>query len=78
MSQLTDPNFYVEAGERAVKTAAQSALIAFGAEQVDLIAYGKDGLLVVAGLAIGGAVLSLLTSLASLRVGAPGSPSLVD
>lgn len=70
-------NFCKNAAERAAKTAAQSVLLAIGAAQgFDLFALDWRN---VAGAAIGGAILSLLTSIVSSPLGAVhGSPSLVD
>ena len=65
--------FLTAALERALKTAAQSALLVIGAEQVDALTVDWLGVL---GFAAGGAVLSVLSSLASAGVGNPG-PSLV-
>jgi Putative lactococcus lactis phage r1t holin len=68
--------FWKQAGERAIKSAAQALLglwvgaQAFNAWDVD---WKK-----AAGVALGGAILSLLTSLASAGVGKSNSPSLVD
>ena len=67
--------FWFDAAERAIKTAAQSALLILGAEQLNALTVDWVGLL---GYALGGALLSLLSSLASTRVGFPDSPSLVD
>lgn len=64
--------FWKAAAERAAKSAAQSALLVLGAEQVDVLAVSWAEL---AGLTAGGALLSLLTSLASAGVGNAG-PSL--
>jgi hypothetical protein len=58
--------FWLDAGERAIKTAAQSALLALGADKV-LDAMAADWANVGA-FAAGGAVLSLLTSIASTPV----------
>lgn len=54
--------FWVDACERAVKTAAQSAILAIGADQVNAVTVSWPE---VGGFALGGAVLSLLTSLAT-------------
>lgn len=55
--------------ERAVKTAAQSALLVFGADQVNAMhASWAD----VGGFAAGGFVLSVLTSLATSGFGGDG------
>ena len=65
--------FWLAALERAVKTAAQSALLVLGAEQINALnADWAD----VAGFALGGAVLSVLTSVASNSVGGHDGPSL--
>lgn len=48
--------------ERAVKTAAQSALLVLGADQVDALAASWGD---VGGFALGGFILSVLTSVAS-------------
>lgn len=55
--------------ERAVKTAAQSALLVFGADQINAMnASWADA----AGFAAGGFVLSVLTSLATSGFGGNG------
>ena len=67
--------FLLEATERAVKTAAQSALLLLGADQLNALSVDWGN---VAGFALGGFVLSLLTSLASKPLGSDdGSPSIV-
>jgi hypothetical protein len=67
--------FLLEATERAVKTAAQSALLLLGADQLNALSVDWSN---VAGFALGGFVLSLLTSLASKPLGSDdGSPSIV-
>ena len=67
--------FWTSALERAVKTAAQSVLLAVGADQ------GFDALTAdwatIGGFALGGAVLSILSSMASTAVSDPESPSIV-
>lgn len=67
--------FWQQAFERAVKTAAQSAILILGADQIDI---AQANLQRVAVFAAGGAVLSLLTSVASLPFGPAGTPSLVN
>ena len=64
--------FWKAAAERAVKTAAQSALLVLGADQVNAIAVDWPE---VGGFALGGAVLSMLTSLASGAFGPGEGPS---
>lgn len=74
--------FWKRALERAVKTAAQSVVLALG---VGLAATGAapqvNAWLVqwstVAGFAVGGFVLSVATSLASVKVGPADDPSVV-
>lgn len=56
----------LDAIERAAKTAAQSALLVIGADQFNVVAVDWPQVL---GFAAGGAVLSLLTSVASRRIG---------
>ena len=61
--------------ERAVKTAVQSVLLAVaGATGADLFTLDWR---TIGMAALGGAVLSVLTSIASLPFGPAGSPSLV-
>ena len=66
--------FWRDAFERAVKSAAQVALLVLGADQVNIISVDW---LTVGGFAAGGVVLSLLTSVASAGVG-DRTPSLVN
>ena len=67
--------FIKETIERAVKTAAQSAILVIGADQLDALSADWGN---VASFAIGGFVLSVLTSLASKPLGDDdGSPSVV-
>lgn len=62
--------------ERAVKTAAQSLLLFVGAAQgLDLFTLDWQRAL---GAAAAGALLSILTSVASLGIGPSDTPSLVD
>jgi hypothetical protein len=58
--------------DRAIKSAAQSAVLVFGADQVDALHADWE---LVGGFALGGFVLSVLTSLASSGIGHNG-PSL--
>ena len=68
--------FWKAATERAVKSAAQSAILVIGADQVvNAIAVDWPE---VGGFALGGAALSLLTSLISAPFGPTGSPSVVE
>jgi hypothetical protein len=67
--------FWLDAAERAVKTFAQTLLAYFGADVLDVLqADWAKGLSVAAGAV----VLSLLTSLLSVKFGSPGTASLVE
>lgn len=63
--------FWKAATERALKTAAQSAILVVGADQVNVV--GLD-FATLGGFAAGGALLSLLSSIASVPFS--GKPSL--
>jgi hypothetical protein len=66
--------FWEKAAERAAKTAAQAAILVFGADQVNaLTADWAD----IGGFALGGAVLSLLTSIITSGTGPDDDPSAV-
>lgn len=60
--------------DRATKTAAQSALLVLGADQVNALAADWQ---LVGGFALGGAALSVLTSLASGGIGRKGDAQLI-
>ena len=67
--------FWLEALERSLKTVAQSLIIMFtAAEGFNLFSVDWP---TAGGFALGGAVLSILTSIASAPFGANNSPSLV-
>lgn len=66
--------FWQYAFERAIKSAGQSAIIFIGAEQLNVVAFDWATL---GGFALGGALLSVLTSVASAPVGDDNSPSVV-
>jgi hypothetical protein len=67
--------FWMSAGERSVKTAAQVLIVFLGADLTDV--FGVDWRR-AAGIAVGAALVSVLTSLASSQVGeSKGTPSLV-
>ena len=75
MSFLTSKTFWADATERAVKTAAQAEILAIGASQgFNLFTLDYK---VAIGALLGGAFLSLLTSLASGGSGDTDSASLV-
>jgi hypothetical protein len=73
MKPLLTLAFWADAAERSIKTAAQSALLAFGADKV------LDALTAtwshVGYMALGGAILSLLTSIASAPVSSSTGPA---
>lgn len=65
--------FVRSAVERAVRGAASAALLVIGADQADVLALSWER---VAGFAGGGALLSLLGSLAAAPIGVKGSPAI--
>ena len=67
--------FWKEAIERAVKTAAQAVILVWGVGEAATDAFSWD-LAVGAGSAIAGFVISILTSLASAPFGEKGTPQL--
>lgn len=75
MSRMFTKRFWVETAERAAKTAGQAFLLAVGADQLNVLAGDWPTLL---GFAAGGAVLSVATSMASVKVGPEGTPSVVQ
>jgi len=67
--------FWIQTIERAIKSAAQGALLAIGAsEGFNLF---ESDLSVTLGFALGAAVLSVLTSLVSAPISQKGTPSIV-
>jgi hypothetical protein len=75
MSSLFKSVFWLDAAERAVKTAAQAGILAIGAsEGFNLFTLDWR---TFAGFAAGGAFLSMLMSVASAGVGDNESASLV-
>lgn len=71
---LSEKLFWIAAGERAVKTFAQ-ALVAVFAAGVTILDVDWQQTVAIAATA---AVVSLLTSIASVRLGPFEGPSLVD
>ena len=71
---LSEKLFWIAAGERAVKTFAQ-ALVAVFAAGVTILDVDWQQTVAIAATA---ALVSLLTSIASVRVGPFEGPSLVD
>jgi hypothetical protein len=66
--------FWKDVAERATKTAAQFAIVAFGAGVTDL---ANVDALAVLGAAGAGAVISFLTSVASRNIGDADSASVL-
>jgi len=66
---MTTRMFWTAVLERAIKSAAQAAALVFGAGQVDAMNVSWAD---VGGFALGGFVLSVLTSLASSPLGSAG------
>lgn len=75
MSSMFTLIFWRDAAERAIKSAAQAAILALGG---DVVSAWNIDVKTVAGVAISGAALSLLTSLGSdmLPIGTKGTASL--
>lgn len=67
--------FITDAAERAIKTFAQVLLAYFGADALDVLHADWGNALSVAA---GAVVLSLLTSLLSLKLGVSGTASATD
>lgn len=72
-------NFWGLAFERALKSAAQAAILAYTSSAVGATTLDWSTPSILAVSALSGAVLSILTSIASAPVsGNPASPSLVE
>jgi hypothetical protein len=69
-------NFWKDAAERAIKTAAQTAIVAWGVGDQMLNLFTTD-LVLIGQFAVSGAVLSVLTSIASAPFSDRGTASLV-
>ncbi len=71
-------NFWKQATERAIKTAAQAALLALGGDVANAIPglISRPGILF--GALGGGALLSYLTSIVTAGVGPKNDPSVVE
>lgn len=67
--------FWKAAAERAIKTAAQAAVVLIGADMVDVLTLDWVH---VASLSAGAAVVSVLTSIASSAISSQPGPSLTD
>lgn len=66
-------SFWKDATERAVKSLAQAVVLALGGDVADVWSVDWQ---TVAGIGLGGGVLSLLTSLASVGIANRGTASL--
>lgn len=66
--------FWKQAFERAIKTAAQTALAVPGVDMVGLIHADWEGVLSVSGMSF---ILSILTSVVSAPIGDGDTPSVV-
>jgi hypothetical protein len=62
-------SFWRAAGERAIRTVAQTAAALLGTDAVNIIDVDWAG---IAGVSVTAGVLSILTSIAASEVGAPG------
>ncbi len=74
MSALTTKTFWVDAGERALKTVAQAALALLTVQGADLLTMTTAGFWSAVGIA---GIISVLTSIISSGTGKTGSASLV-
>lgn len=70
-----DYSWFRDAGERAVSTFAQSVLSVLGMDALDVFHADWKAAL---GVGLGGAVLSVLKSVAARKVGSEGTASLAD
>ncbi len=78
---MYDIRFWKAAGERSAKTAAQAAILAIlgsGMMSEEAVNAFSVNWLAVIGFALGGAILSVLTSLISAPLGKNTGPSLAD
>lgn len=67
-------DFWADAGERAVKTVAQTLVALLTADVIDVVSLDWGQLL---GVSVGAGLVSVLTSIASTNYGDEDSPSLV-
>jgi len=67
-------NFWLSATERALKTGAQVLVVFLGADVVNAFSVDYQR---AAGIALGGVVVSYLSSVVSAPAGDDGTPSLV-
>lgn len=71
---MFDSVFWKDALERAIKTAAQFAIVLVGADTFDVLTADWRAVL---SAAASGAVISLVTSVGSERFGTPGTASVL-
>ncbi len=72
---LFTATFWLDAFERAIKTAAQSALALIGVNVTDVASLNWQEMLITTGVATG---LSVLTSIVSSGIGEPGTASVLN
>jgi hypothetical protein len=72
---MTSWTFWRQSTERAVKTAAQFALVFTGADAFNIL---EMDIASAGGFALAGAVVSILTSVASAPFAETGTPSMVE
>lgn len=77
MNGIFNPQFWLEASERAIKTGAQSVLLAWGLGDQVANLFAFDWMIGVGAFG-GGIILSLLTSVAGAPLSGTHSPSLVQ
>lgn len=68
-------DFWKRTGERAIKTGCQAAVLVIGADMANVFTLDWQQIF---GFGLGGAVLSVLTSVGSAPFGDEGTPSLVS
>ena len=73
MNTLYSLTFWRDAGERAAKSGAQAALVALGGDAFNVWAVDWID---VSGISLGGALLSVLTSVASAGIANRGTASM--
>ena len=72
---MTTARFWKQTTERAVKTAAQFGLVFLGADAFNFL---ETDLVSAGGYALAGAIVSVLTSVASAPFSETGTPSMVE
>jgi hypothetical protein len=72
---LFTATFWLDAGERAIKTAAQTVLALVGVNVTDVASLNWQEMAITTGVATG---LSILTSIVSSGIGEPGTASVLN